>query len=228
MLRGRSRQRPAAAVYWGTETHRVSILPRLLLIAGCVLPRAGLAQLPDSIPPEPPPGADLPTLGAWMERWLPVVAFARYSAIDSTADFYAHGTDSVVTARLEGCTLVLHERWVSRGSEGPSEQQLAIHVPLDQVDTSLVQPRIRRAQLLLSRPNVLLYGQLVVPLRNRARTEFITVFADDGSRDPALVREHQLPSVFAQVPADRSALVLRRAAAQCAARADYTAPPTAP
>jgi hypothetical protein len=206
----------------------VSILPRLLLIAGCVLPRAGLAQLPDSVPPEPPPGADLPALGAWMERWLPVVGFTRYSAVDSAADFYAHGTDSVITAKLEGCTLVLHERWISRGSDGPSEQQLAIHVPLDQVDTALVQPRIRQARLLISRPNLLLFGQLVLPLRNRARTEFITVFADDGSRDPALVREHLVPSVFAQVPAERSALVLRRAAAQCAASAEESRPGTSP
>jgi hypothetical protein len=67
------------------------------------------------VPPEPPHDADLPALADWIERWLPVIAFTRYSAIDSTADFYAHGSDSVTAGWLEGCTLVLHERLVSPG-----------------------------------------------------------------------------------------------------------------
>jgi hypothetical protein len=192
-------------------------LTRCLLFAvALVAPRLALAQLPDSIPPEPAHDADLPALAAWIERWLPVIAFTRYSAIDSTADFYAHGSDSVTAAWLEGCTLVLHERLISAGRGRNSESRLAIHIPLDQVDTTLVQPKIRQARLLLGRPNVLLYGELVVPLRNRSRTEFITVFTDGDSRYPTLIGEHQLPSVFAQVPAMRSALVIRQAAAHCA------------
>jgi hypothetical protein len=122
----------------------------------------------------------------------------------------------VTAAWLEGCTLVLHERLISAGRGRNSESRLAIHIPLDQVDTTLVQPKIRQARLLLGRPNVLLYGELVVPLRNRSRTEFITVFTDGDSRYPTLIGEHQLPSVFAQVPAMRSALVIRQAAAHCA------------
>jgi hypothetical protein len=191
---------------------------RLLLAVALVAPRLALAQLPDSVPPEPAHDADLPALADWIERWLPVIAFTRYSAIDSTADFYAHGSDSVTAAWLEGCTLVLHERRVSAGRGGRSESHLAIHIPLDQVDTALVQPKIRQARVLLGRPNVLLYGQLVVPLRNRSRTEFITVFTEGDSRYPTLIGEHQLPSVFAQVPAMRSALAIRQIAAQCADR----------
>ena len=191
---------------------------RLLFAIALLAPRLALAQLPDSIPPEPGQDADLPALGDWIERWLPVIAFTRYSAIDSTADFYAHGSDSVTAARLDGCTLVLHERLISAGRSGKSERRVAIHIPLDQIDTALVQPKIRQARLQLGRPNVLLYGELVVPLRNRSRTEFITVFADGDSRYPTLIGEHQLPSVFAQVPAMRSALVIRQAAAYCADR----------
>ena len=133
---------------------------------------------------EPAHDADLPALAAWIERWLPVVGATSYSNVDSTADFYGRASDSVMAARLEGCTLVLHERSVSIVRGWRSAKYLAIHVPLDQVDTSLLQPKIRQARLLLNRPNVLLYGQLVVPLRNRARTEFITVFAEDGRGDP--------------------------------------------
>ena len=196
----------------------MGIARRLLFAVALVAPRIAQAQLPDSVPPEPPHDADLPALADWIERWLPVIAFTRYSAIDSTADFYAHGSDSVTAAWLEGCTLVLHERLVTAGRAGKAESRLAIHIPLDQVDTALVQPKIRQARLLLGRPNVMLYGQMVVPLRNRSRTEFITVFTDSNSRYPTLIGEHQLPSVFAQVPAMRSALVLRQAAAQCADR----------
>jgi hypothetical protein len=189
----------------------------LAAMAALILPRLAAGQLPDSIPPEPVADADLPALGAWIERWLPVIGVTRSSAIDSTADFYAHESDSVTSARLDGCTLVLQERLVSTGHAGRVERRLAIHVPLDQVDTTLVQPKIRQARLLLNRPNVLLYGELVVPLRNQARTEFITVFADGGPGYPTLVGEHQVPFVFAQVPAARSALALRQAAARCAA-----------
>ena len=185
-----------------------------------MLQRPAAGQLPDGVPPEPAPNADLPVLGAWIARWPPVVGVNRYSAVDSTADFYAHGSDSITAARIEGCTLILHEELVSTARSGTSETRLAIHVPLDQVDTTLVQPKIRQARLLLNRPNVLMYGQLVVPLRNRTRTEFITVFRDDDSRYPMLVGEHQVPFVFAQVAAARTALALRQAAARCEAAAD--------
>jgi hypothetical protein len=195
-------------------------IPLLGLIASLALPATAAAQLPDSIPPEPAPNAELPALASWIARWLPVVAVARYSAVDSTADFYAHGSDSVAAARLDGCTLTLHEILVSTVRGKRSETRLAIQVPLDQVDTTLIQPKIRQARLLLNRPNVLMYGQLVVPLRNRTRTEFITVFGEGGSRYPILVSEHQVPFVFAQVPAARSALALRQAAARCEAAAD--------
>ena len=190
---------------------------RWVFVAGLVLPRPVSGQLPDGVPPEPAHDADLPALSAWIERWLPVVGATSYSNVDSTADFYGRASDSVMAARLEGCTLVLHERSVSIVRGWRSAKYLAIHVPLDQVDTSLLQPKIRQARLLLNRPNVLLYGQLVVPLRNRARTEFITVFAEDGRGDPTLVGEHQVPFVFAQAPAARSALALRQAAARCGA-----------
>jgi hypothetical protein len=192
------------------------MLWRCAVVAGLALPRLLLGQIPDGVPPEPAHDADLPALAAWIARWLPVIGATTYSNIDSTADFYARSSDSVLAARLEGCTLVLHERSVSIAHGWRSAQHLAIHVPLGQVDTALVQPKIRQARLLLNRPNVLLYGQLVVPLRNRARTEFITVFADGGSGYPMLVGEHQVPFVFAQIAAARSALVLRRAAARCA------------
>jgi hypothetical protein len=190
---------------------------RWAIIAQLILPRVVAGQLPDRIPPEPAHDANLPALAAWIERWLPVIGATSRSTVDSTADFYAHSSDSVTAARLDGCTLVLHERLVSTVSGGTLERHVVIHVPLDQVDTALVQPKIRQARLLLNRPNVLLFGQLVVPLRNRARTEFITVFADDDPRHPTLVGEHQVPFIFAQVPAARSALVLRQAAAQCQA-----------
>jgi hypothetical protein len=195
-------------------------IPLLGLIASLALPATAAAQLPDSIPPEPAPNAELPALASWLARWLPVVAVARYSAVDSTADFYAHGSDSVAAARLDGCTLTLHEILVSTVRGKRSETRLAIQVPLDQVDTTLIQPKIRQARLLLNHPNVLVYGQLVVPLRNRTRIEFITVFGEGDSRYPILVNEHQVPFVFAQRPAARSALALRQAAARCEAAAD--------
>ncbi len=188
-------------------------LPLLLALAAPPV----LAQLPDSIPPEPPPDADLPALALWIEHWLPVVGAASYSALDSTADFYAYTSDSVTAARLDGCTLVLHERLAGSGSAGRWERRVVVHVPLDQIDTTLVEPKIRRSQLLLTRPNVLLGGRLVVPLRNRARTGFITVFSDDDPGRPSLATEHLVPFPFALPPAARSAAALRRAAARCAA-----------
>jgi len=199
----------------------------LAFVLGWTLfPRPAVGQLPDGVPPEPAPNADLTMLGAWIARWLPVVGVTRYSAVDSTADFYAHGSDSVTAARIDGCTLILHEDVVSTVRGGTSETRLAIHVPLDQLDTTLVQPKIRQARLLLNRPNVLMYGELVVPLRNRTRTEFITVFREDDSRYPMLVGEHQVPFVFAQIAAARTALALRQAAARCDAAADL--PQSAP
>jgi hypothetical protein len=195
-------------------------IPLLALLASLSVPATTAAQLPDSIPPEPAPHAELPALASWIARWLPVVAVARYSAVDSTADFYAYGSDSVASARLDGCTLTLHEILISTVRGKRSETRLAIQVPLDQVDTTLMQPKIRQARLLLNRPNVLMYGQLVVPLRNRTRIEFITVFGDGNTRYPMLVNEHQVPFVFAQAPATRSALALRQAAARCEAAAD--------
>src|SRR6266545_6169044 len=185
------------------------ILWRCAIVAGLVVPRLALGQIPDSVPPEPAADAALPVLAAWIERWLPIIGATSYANVDSTADFYGRSSDSVIAARLDGCTLVLHERFLSFVRGQRSVKYLAIHVPLDQVDTALVQPKIRQARLLLNRPNVLLYGQLVVPLRNRTRTEFITVFADGDPGYPALVGEHQVPFVFAQVPAARSALALR-------------------
>jgi hypothetical protein len=193
---------------------------RCAILAQLILPRIASGQLPDRTPPEPPPGADLALLAAWIERWLPTVAAVSGSTLDSTGDFYGHSSDSVMAAQLDGCTLVLHERSVSIVRGWRSATYLTVYVPLGQVDTALVQPKIRRAKLLLDRPNVLLYGQLVVPLRNRARTEFITVFADGDSQYPMLVSEHQVPFVFQQVPAARSALALREAAAQCGPGAD--------
>jgi hypothetical protein len=191
---------------------------RWAILAQLIVPSAVAGQALDRTPPEPPAGGDLPLLASWIERWLPTVAAASGSTIDS-ADFYGHSSDSVMAARLERCTLVLYERSVSIVRGWRSAKYLTIHVPLDQVDTALMQPKIRRPTLLLSRPNVLLYGQLVVPLRNRARTEFITVFADGDPHYPMLVSEHQLPFVFEQLPAARSALALREAAARCGAGA---------
>jgi hypothetical protein len=113
---------------------------------------------------------------------------------------------------------VLHERSVSIVRGWRSAKYLSIYVPLAQVDTALLQPKMRRGMLLLNRPNVLLTGQLVVPLRNRARIEFITVVAEDPDPQyPMLVSEHQVPLIFEEVPAARSALALREAASRCRA-----------
>jgi hypothetical protein len=195
---------------------------RCAILAQLILPHTALGQLADRNPPPPPPpppsGAELSLLAEWIERWLPTVAAVSASALDSTGDFYGRMSDSVLTARLDGCTLVLQERSVSIVRGWRSATYRSIYVPLAQVDTALVQPKLRRARLLLNQPTVLLTGQLVVPLRNRARIEFITVFAgDEDPRYPMLVSEYLLPLVFAEVPAQRSALALREAAARCGA-----------
>jgi hypothetical protein len=198
-----------------TVLGRCTLVAAWLVVPWLVVPRLAMSQSPDRVPPEPAQDAELPVLAAWIEQWLPVIGVARYDAVDSTADFYAHGSDSVTAARLDGCTLILHEQVSSTVRGARSVRHLAIHIPLEAIDTSRAQPKIRQARLLLSRPNVLLFGQLVVPLRNRAGTEFITVFTEDDPGPPTLVGEHQVPSVFAEVPAARSALVIRRAAARC-------------
>jgi hypothetical protein len=186
------------------------------MVALMGLPRVAAGQLPAGVPPDPARDADLPMLGAWIERWLPVVGAASYPIVDSTADFYAHGSDSVTAARLDGCTLVLHERLVSTVRGATVEKRLAIRVPLDQVDTAGVQPKIRQTRLLLTRPNIVLSGQLVVPLRSRTRDRFIAVSSEDEARSDTLVVEHLVPFVFAQVAGERGALALRLAAARCA------------
>jgi hypothetical protein len=199
----------------------VNSLWRCAFLAQLMLPRIASGHLPermDRTPPEPPPGADLPQLASWIEHWLPTVAAVSGSTLDSTGDFYGRMSDSVLAARLDGCTLVLHERSVSIVRGWRSAEYRSIYVPLAQIDTALVQPKIRRGRLLLNRPNVLLTGQLVVPLRNRARLEFITVLAEDGDPQyPMLVSEYLVPFVFEEVPAARSALALREAAVRCGA-----------
>jgi hypothetical protein len=181
------------------------------------LTRPAPRQLPPDVPPEPPHDADLPTLGSWMGRWLPVVGAASYGTIEETGDFLAYASDSVTGALLEGCTLVLQERSVSTARAETVERRQTVRVPLDQVDTSLVQPKIRRAGMLLGRPNVMLTGQLVVPLRNRSRSRFITIVAQAEPRRDSLAAEHLVPFPFAMVPATRSAAAIRRAAGLCIA-----------
>jgi hypothetical protein len=190
-----------------------------VLLACLSLALAGRAspQQPDRTPPEPPAGADLAVLAGWIERWIPTVAAASGSALDSTGDFYSRSSDSVLAARLDGCTLVLYQRSITMVRGWRTARYLAVHVPLAQVDTASVEPKIRRAKLFLNEPNVLVYGQMVVPLRSRSRTEFITIFADGDARYPMLVSEFLVPFVFARAPAARSAAALRQAAARCGA-----------
>jgi hypothetical protein len=193
-------------------------LSRVALFGLIALPRVVVGQMPAAVPPEPGHDADLATLGAWIERWLPVVGAASYQTVDQTGDFFAHASDSVTGALLDGCTLVLHERFVSTVHGETLERRQAVRVPLDQVDTTAVQPKMRRSQMLLTSPNVLVKGQLVVPLRNRSRTRFITVVTDAEPYRDSLAAEHLVPFLFAVVPATRSALAIRRAAAQCIGR----------
>jgi len=194
---------------------------RRALLAGALalFPSLAAAQSAVPIPPEPPSDADLPTLAAWIERWLPVIGATSSSAIDETTDFFAQSSDSVTGARLDGCTLVLDERYASTVRGETLERHDVIQVPLDQVDTADVRPRIRRPRLLVSQPNVMLSGQMVLPLRSRTRTRFVTIAPRDAPQAATLALEHLVPSVFAEVPAARSAIVLRRAAALCASRA---------
>lgn len=179
------------------------------------LPRLVAGQLPAGDPPPLAPEADLPTLAAWIERWLPVVGIASSTSIDSTADFYSRRSDSIAAARLEGCTLVLHERQVRTARGDTVESWLLLRIPLDQVDTAELRPRIRRPQVLLSPPNVLLSGEFVVPLRSRTRARFISISPNQGASHDTLVAEHLVPLAFADIAATRTASVLRSAAAQC-------------
>jgi hypothetical protein len=188
------------------------------LLALMVLPRAVAGQLADRVPPEPAHGADLAVLGAWIERWLPVVGAVSYQVVGGTSDFFAHASDSVTSALLEGCTLVLRERLVSTVGGTRTERGQAVRVPLAEVDTAVVQPKVRRAQMLLTSPNVMVRGQLVVPLRNRSRTGFIIIRRDDDPGRDSLAAEHLIPLIFAEVAASRSARAIRQAAAACAFR----------
>lgn len=190
----------------------------LLLLVGV---GHGAAQTTGAVvPPEPTDDADLPTVGAWIERWLPAVGAASYATIEGTGDFLAHASDSVTGAGLDGCTLVLQERSVSTVRAETTERRQTIRVPLAQVDTSVVQPKVRRAGMLLGGPNVMLTGQLVVPLKNQSRTPFITVVRQGEPDRDSLAAEHLVPFPFAVVPATRSARAIRRAAALCIASSE--------
>jgi hypothetical protein len=184
----------------------------LLLLAGAPA-RAQLAVEP----PEPPRDAGLPDVALWLERWLPVVGASSYSTIETTGDFLAHASDSVTAAGLDGCTLVLEERSVSTVRAERVEERRTVRVPLAELDTALVRPRIRRAGMMLTRPNVLTTGQLVVPLRSPWKSRFITVARNDAPGQDSLASEHLVPFRFAIVPAERSAAAIRRAAALCIA-----------
>ncbi len=179
-----------------------------LLVSG-----AGTVAAQHAVPPEPAPDAGLPALGAWIARWLPVVGATSYSTVQETGDFLAHASDSVAAARLDRCTLVLEQRSASTVHGATIETRRTISVPLDQVDTGLVYPKISRAGMLLGRPQVMVTGRLVVPLRNRFRSRFITI-ASQEPRD-SLAHEHLVPFLFAMVPATRGAAAIRRAAALC-------------
>ncbi len=174
-------------------------------------------QLPAGVPPEPGHEPGLAALGAWIERWLPVVGAASYQPVEQTGDFFARASDSVTAARLDGCTLVLQQRSISIVRGETLETRRIIRVPLAEIDTTEVRPRIRGAQMFLTSPNVLVRGQLVVPLRSAARTRFIPVSAGAEPGD-SLVAEHLVPIRFAEVPAARAARAIRRAAAHCISR----------
>jgi hypothetical protein len=186
----------------------------LLLLGLCFAlgpARADAQERP--VPPEPPTG-DLAAIGRWIEHWLPVVGAFSYPAIEGTGDFLAHASDSVMAAALEACTLVLRERSVTTVHAEPVESRRDIRVPLALVDTSGIEPRIRRPGMLLGRPHVMVTGQLVIPLRTPTRTPFITVLTGHPEGD-SLAVEHLIPVQFAVIPANRSARAIRRAAALC-------------
>ena len=185
-----------------------------LLAAGA----AAVSAQTGPVPPEPPAAANLATLGEWIARWLPVVGAFSYPAIEGTGDFLAHASDSITAAGLEGCTLVLRERSATTVHAATVERHRSVRVPLEQLDTSGVEPRIRRPGMLLGGPHVMVTGQLVIPLRSPTRTPFITVVSLDGAGADSLSAEHLVPLQFAMVPAVRSARAIRRAAAICLAR----------
>ena len=174
-------------------------------------PRASAQDRP--VPPEPPSGG-LAAIGRWIETWLPVVGAFSYPTIEGTGDFFAHSADSVTAARLEACTLVLRERSVTTVRAEPVESQREVRVPLALVDTSGIEPRIRRPGMLLGGPHVMVTGQLVIPLRTAARVPFISITTGHPDGD-SLAVEHLIPVQFAVVPANRSARAIRRAAVLC-------------
>jgi hypothetical protein len=165
------------------------------------------------VPPEPPAGS-LAAIGRWIETWLPVVGAFSYPTIDGAGDFFAHVSDSVTAAGLEACTLVLRERSITTVSAAPVESQREVRVPLALVDTSGIEPRIRRPGMLLGGPYVMVTGQLVIPLRTPARVPVISITTGHPEGD-SLAVEHLIPVQFAVVPANRSARAIRRAAALC-------------
>ncbi len=174
-------------------------------------PRASAQDRP--VPPEPPAGG-LAAIGRWIETWLPVVGAFSYPTIEGTGDFFAHASDSVTAAGLEACTLVLRERSVTTVRAEPVESRREVRVPLALVDTSGIEPRIRRPGMLLGGPHVMVTGQLVIPLRTAARVPFISITSGHPEGD-SLAVEHLIPVQFAVVPANRSARAIRRAAALC-------------
>ena len=188
----------------------------LPLVGLCLaLGPAGADAQERPVPPEPPAG-DLAAIGRWIEQWLPVVGAFSYPAIEGTGDFLAQASDSVMTAVLESCTLVLRERSVTTVHAELVESRRDIRVPLSMVDTSRIEPRIRRPGMLLGGPYVMVTGQLVIPLRAPEQTPFITVLTGHPEGD-SLAVEHLIPVQFAVIPANRSARAIRRAAAICRA-----------
>jgi hypothetical protein len=191
-----------------------------------VVTTSGAAQT-TVVPPEPPTSGGLAAVGAWIAQWLPVVGSASYPAIEETGDFLGRSSDSVTAALLEGCTLVLHERSATTVRTALVERRHAVRIPLDQVDTIGVEPKIRRPGMLLGGPHVMVTGQLVIPLRSPTRARFITIVPLDEPGRDSLAVEHLIPLQFAMVPATRSARAIRRAAAICVAssqRRDEWAP----
>jgi hypothetical protein len=190
---------------------RVGLHPLLCVSVLLALGVARADAQAGPVPPEPPAG-DLVAIGGWIEQWLPVVGAFSYPTIEGTGDFLAHVSDSVTAARLEDCTLVLRERSVATVHAEAVESRRGIRVPLALLDTSGLEPRIRRPGMLLGGPHVMVTGQLVIPLRTPTRTPFITVTAAGGD---SLAVEHLIPLQFAVVPANRSARAIRRAATLC-------------
>ncbi|HET8624644.1 MAG TPA: hypothetical protein VFM14_13860, partial [Gemmatimonadales bacterium] len=139
----------------------------------------------------------MPAIGAWIGRWLPVVAAASYSAIEDTGHFLARESDSVTAAGLQGCTLVLQQSLTTTINAERSERRRTIRVPLSRVDTGAVQPKVRRPRMLLGAETVMLTGQLVVPLRSRFRDSVITIASEDRPATDSLVAEHLVPFPFA-------------------------------